>query len=354
MYRSLLAGAAVALALSTPAFAASYNTLSGETPLVIAHRGASGYLPEHTLAAYELAIQMGADIVEPDLQTTKDGVLIAMHDSTLNRTTDVETVLGMRNGGYNVSEYTYAEIQQLTVEPPANSTASTSYPGYTPSMADPFKIPTFAEVMAFVNAHNSAAGDTIGIYPEAKTPNSTAMNQQILNEMQAAGFVAPEDHAILQTFSHAGARELAELQALMGMDNTIAVLGSARLTADGYGLYDSTTRQISLLTDLALFADGLGVSLSGSAMTADFIKAAHDLGMTVHGWTFNIADRTAAYEQYEKWVDAGMDGIFTNYTDLAVDYLAERNEASPVPLPAGLPLLLAGLGGFAVLRRRKA
>lgn len=353
MYRTFLAGAAAAALLAAPALAASYNTLSGETPLVIAHRGASGYLPEHTLAAYELAIRMGADIVEPDLQTTSDGVLIAMHDSTLNRTTNVETVLGMRNGGYRVSDYTYAEIRQLTVEP-ASSTASTSYPGYTPTMADPFKVPTFAEVMAFVNAHNTASGDDIGIYPEAKTPNSTAMNQQILNEMKAAGFDAPEDHAILQTFSHAGARELAELQALMGMDNTIAALGYARLTDDGFGLLDATTGQVSLLSDLALFADGLGVSLSGSAMGAEFIQAAHALGMTVHGWTFNKSNRDDAYAQYEFWVDAGMDGIFTNYTDLAVDYLAERNAVSEVPLPAGLPLLLAGLGGFAVLRRRSA
>ncbi len=87
MFRSLVTGAALAVMLASPTFAATYNTLSGEAPLIIAHRGASGYLPEHTLAAYELAIQMGADIVEPDLQTTADGVLVAMHDSTLTRTT---------------------------------------------------------------------------------------------------------------------------------------------------------------------------------------------------------------------------------------------------------------------------
>jgi len=352
MYRSIVTGAALAVALATPSLAATYNTLSGEAPVVIAHRGASGYLPEHTLAGYELAIKLGADIVEPDLQTTADGYLVAMHDSTLNRTTNVETLLGMRNGGYKVSDYTLAEIKQLTVEPYA-STASTTYPGYTPSMADPFKVPTFQEVLAFVNAHNTASGEKIGVYPEAKTPNSTAMNQQILNELQAAGFTKPEDGAILQTFSHAGAAELAALQDAMGMDNTIAALGYAVSTGAGFALYDATTGDSNLLSDLALFADGLGVSLGSPDLSADFIAAAHDLGLVVHGWSFSKSDRDAAYAEYEKWVDAGIDGIFTNYTDLAVDYLHER-DVSAVPLPAGLPLLVAGLGGLALLRRRRA
>ena len=351
MLRTLASGVVLALSLAAPALSATYGTLDGSRPLIIAHRGASGYLPEHTLAAYELAIQMGADIVEPDLQTTSDGELVAMHDSSLTRTTNVEALFAPRNGGYSVSDFTLAEIRTLTVEP-ASSTASTSYPGYTPSMADPFKVPTFSEVMDFVNAHNSSSGDDIGIYPEAKTPNSTAMNTKILEEMQAKGFTDPSDNAYLQTFSHAGARELAELQVLFGLDNHVAALGYAQLTDEGYGLYDATTRTTSLLSDLALFADGLGVSLSGSAFGAEFIEAAHDLGMVVHGWTFNRSERDSAFDQYEQWVDAGIDGIFTNYTDLAADYLNTRDLAA-VPVPAGLPLLLSGIGALAFLRRRR-
>ncbi|WP_375688784.1 glycerophosphodiester phosphodiesterase family protein [Pseudooceanicola sp. LIPI14-2-Ac024] len=347
MFRTFVTGVALATALAGSSLAATFSTLDGNLPLVIAHRGASGYLPEHTLAAYELAIKMGADIVEPDLQQTSDGHLVAMHDSTLTRTTDVEAKFAPRNGGYKVSDFTLAEIRSLVVEPTA-STASNSYPGYTPTMANPFQVPTFEEVMQLVNAHNAATGANIGIYPEAKTPNSTAMNQKILDEMKANGFESRSDLAFIQTFDHAGAKELSDLQDAMGMDNAIAALGYAMSTVNGYGVYDAVAGVTNLLTDLALFADGVGVSLSSPGLDAGFIQAAHDLGLVVHGWTFNRADPASAYAQYEQWLDAGMDGFFTNYTDLAVDYLAAQ-----VPLPAGLPLLAGGLGAIAVVRRRR-
>ena len=102
-------------------------------PQVIAHRGASGYLPEHTLGGYELAIKMGADFIEPDLQISKDGALVAIHDDTLQRTTNVTSLFAQRNGGYKVADFTLAEIKTLTVLP--TGTGKTSYPGFTPSAA---------------------------------------------------------------------------------------------------------------------------------------------------------------------------------------------------------------------------
>ena len=115
-------------------------------PIVIAHRGASGYLPEHTLAAYELAVRMGADYIEPDLQFTSDGQLVAMHDATLTRTTDVRSRFAARNGGYRVSDFTLAEIKTLAVVPPAGGTAKTTYPGFTPTNPS-LRVPTFQEVI---------------------------------------------------------------------------------------------------------------------------------------------------------------------------------------------------------------
>ncbi|MCO4093756.1 MAG: hypothetical protein HEQ37_05780 [Acidovorax sp.] len=116
--------------------AAAATTNAPAQPQVIAHRGASGYLPEHTLGGYELAIRMGADFIEPDLQITKDGALVAIHDDTLTRTTNVAALFAQRNGGYKVSDFTLAEIKTLTVVP--TSTGKTSYPGFTPSAASPF------------------------------------------------------------------------------------------------------------------------------------------------------------------------------------------------------------------------
>ncbi|TCM79263.1 glycerophosphodiester phosphodiesterase family protein [Rhodovulum steppense] len=349
MTRMIATAAALALAMIAPAQAATvYNTLSGEAPLVIAHRGASGHLPEHTLAAYELAIKMGAQVVEPDLQLTADGVLVAIHDATLTRTTNVADLFEPRNGGYLVSDFTLAEIKSLTALP--TRTASTSYPDYTPSMADPFKVPTFQEVMDLVNAHNAATGAQIGIYPESKTPNRFSLNAKIVEEMKANGFDGSVPNTFIQTFSHEGAQQLAVMQDLLGMTNGIAALGYVLKTGDAYGVYDATTGTISSLDYLAGFATGVGVNL-GYDLDAGFIAAAHALGLAVHGWTFRPTTLEAAEDQFLPWIAAGMDGFFTDYPDLAVAVLDGLNPA-PVPLPAGLPLLAAGLGALVVVRRR--
>ena len=144
---------------------AATKQLGGAAPLVLAHRGASGYLPEHTLAGYELAVKLGADYIEPDLQLTKDGVLVAMHDDTLTRTTNVQTVFAGRPS-YAVSDFTLAEIKSLTVKPVG--TASTTYPGFTPVSPDPLRIPTFQEVIDLARSLTASTGREIGIYPEAK------------------------------------------------------------------------------------------------------------------------------------------------------------------------------------------
>ncbi|BAQ70963.1 glycerophosphoryl diester phosphodiesterase protein [Rhodovulum sulfidophilum] len=350
--KRIIAALSLGLFATAPAGAASlYNTLDGNAPLIVAHRGASGYLPEHTLGGYELALEMGADVIEPDLQMTADGVLVAMHDATLARTTNVEALFAPRNGDYRVSDFTLAEIKSLTVEP-TGATASTDYPGFAPSMADPYKVPTFQEVMDLVAAHNAATGAGIGIYPEAKTPNSLAMNRQILEEMKSNGFDGSVPNTFVQTFSHEGARQLAALQTEIGMDNAIAALGYALDLGDGFGVYDATTGSVTALEDLAGFADGLGLYL-GYDLDATFIAAAHELGLSVHGWTFRPRTDEAAWEMFLPWIEAGMDGFFTDYAQRGIDVL-ERYEAAEVPVPATLPLMLAGLGGFAALRRRRA
>jgi glycerophosphoryl diester phosphodiesterase len=150
---------------ATTAGAADLKQLNGNAPIVIAHRGASGYLPEHTLGGYELAVKLGADYIEPDLQLTKDGVLVAMHDDTLIRTTNVQTLFpGLSS--YLVSDFTLAEIKTMTVKPVG--TASTTYPGFTPASPNPYSIPTFQEVITLARNLSASNGREIGIYPEAK------------------------------------------------------------------------------------------------------------------------------------------------------------------------------------------
>ncbi|WP_411957431.1 glycerophosphodiester phosphodiesterase family protein [Paracoccus homiensis] len=346
-------GLDLALAVGTfaaPAFAASYNTLTGEKPLVVAHRGASGYLPEETLGSYELSMQMGADLIEPDLQLTRDGHLVAMHDSTLTRTTNVEDLFATRNGNYYVKDFTLAEIKSLTVQPTgALSRPDSTYPGFTPSMADPYKVPTFAEVLDLLSAYNDANGTRIGIYPESKAPHDAAKNALIVQTLKDKGFSDAEDRVILQTFSKESVADLADLIAGHDVSAEIAQLGAVRVQDGLFGVRGSDG--FSSLSQIAAVATGVGVSASG--ITREFIAEAHALGLKVHAYTFRPLSQEEAIAMITPFLDWGLDGFFTDYTDFgrtAVD----SHDLAPVPLPAGMPLLLAGLGGFAWLRRRKA
>ncbi|MEX2519447.1 MAG: glycerophosphodiester phosphodiesterase family protein [Paracoccaceae bacterium] len=333
--------------LAGPAFGATFNTLSGEAPIVIAHRGASGYLPEHTLEAYELGAFLGADYIEPDLVITSDGVAVALHDASLARTTNVESLFAPRNGGYSASEFTLAEIKTLTVEPVGS--ASTSYPGFTPGATDPFRVPTFREVLDLVNQYNATNGADIGVYPEVKA-NDPALNRIVVEELIATGFGDPGDKVFIQSFSFDTLRDIALIQEELGTDIAQVALGTALEVDDVFGLRVTSTTLLPL-DQIALFADGLGVSRSSPGMGAEFISAAHALGMLVHAYTFNIADLDAASAQIAPFIEAGLDGFFSNFPDSGVEAVSR---ASVVPLPATGLLLISAIAALGFARRRKA
>ena len=340
--RTALAGAALAVAtsLSAPAAMAAttpLSTLNGDAPIVIAHRGTTGYLPEHTLGGYELAVKMGVDYIEPDLQLTKDGVLVAMHDATLTRTTDVASLFAKRNGTYNVADFTLAEIKTLTVKP--TGTASTSYPGFTPSSPDAFRIPTVQEVIDLARAQTAKTGKEVGIYPEAKQADP-AMEDKILSTLIANGYTS-KDKVFIQSFSAATIKSIHDKQTALGFDFKLLVLNSTANGLLGIGLEN--------IND---YADGVGTSITGAGLTEAFIDAAHAAGLLVHGYTFAKADPSAAELEYLKFFNWGMDGVFSNYADLAV---AARTEvvANAVPEPSALALLALGIAGVAVFTRRR-
>jgi glycerophosphoryl diester phosphodiesterase len=304
--------------------------LNPNAPIVISHRGASGYLPEHTLAAYELAIRMGVDYIEPDLQTTSDGHLVAMHDDTLDRTTNVAALFAKRNGhnDYPVSDFTLAEIKTLTVVPPAGTppgsgTASTSYPGYTPGMADPFKVPTFEEVIDFAKAQSAKYGRKVGIYPEAKQADP-AMEDGILAALAAKGMDTAGSPVFIQSFSAPTARSIYNKQVAQGkslpviqlgyavMDNGVAKVGLAGDPLDG--------ENVVALSKVATYAKGLGLVIGYPtyALTRDYIDQAHAAGLKVHGWTFSKTNAIDAAKEYHDYLAMGMDGYFTNFANLGV------------------------------------
>ncbi|WP_103333283.1 glycerophosphodiester phosphodiesterase family protein [Pseudotabrizicola formosa] len=346
-FHVLAAALIAAFALPGPGAAATLNTLDGQAPIVIAHRGTAGYLPEHTLGGYELAIKMGADYIEPDLALTKDGVLVAMHDSTLRGTTDVATVFPGREFD-PVRNFTYAEIQQLTVKPRGQQ-AGTSYPGFTPSMDNPYRVPTFQEVLDFLVEYNTANGTEIGIYPEAKSPTSAFGSRQIVQQLNAAGFNSANDKVFIQSFDLAALRAIAAIQEEEDSSQRLAALGSVSLLVTGeYSIGGMT------LAEIATFADGVGVSLSGQALTKGFVDAAHALGLIVHGYTLRPLDQEASDVQIAGLFALGYDGWFTDYTDRTRASLDAILPPSPVPLPAGGLLLLGALGTLAFARRKAA
>jgi glycerophosphoryl diester phosphodiesterase len=157
-----------------PKTAMTYPTLNGARPLVIGHRGASGYLPEHTLASYRKAIELGADFIEPDLVVTKDGELVARHEPNITATTNVadlpqfasrkttRKVDGVSETGWFVTDFTLAELRTLRAKQPN--------PARDPSFNNQFTIPTFREILELAKAESARTGRTIGVYPETKHP----------------------------------------------------------------------------------------------------------------------------------------------------------------------------------------
>ncbi|MDZ7629217.1 MAG: glycerophosphodiester phosphodiesterase family protein [Parvularculaceae bacterium] len=176
MRRTVFALLATLAGCATPKeTAVRWPTLDGKPPLIIAHRGSSGYLPEHTLEAYGLAIEQGADVIEPDLVFTKDGVLVARHDRYLSTTTNVADKpefasrkrpnadpSGEPREDWWVEDFTLAELKTLRARQP--------FPGRTKEHDDKFLIPTFDEVLAFVTTKAKEASRPVGVYPETKHP----------------------------------------------------------------------------------------------------------------------------------------------------------------------------------------
>ncbi|MGP1381994.1 MAG: glycerophosphodiester phosphodiesterase family protein [Thainema sp.] len=204
-----------------------FNTLNGQTPLVIAHRGASGDFPEHTLEAYRLAIYQGADFVEPDLVITKDGVLIARHEPLLDDTTNVAEVFGPERmstkildgeavTAYFAEDFTLAEIKQLRAVQP-RSNRNQEFNGE-------FEIPTFAEVIQLVQEVSAAVGRNIGIYPETKHPTffdeqGLSLEEPLVQTLLDTGFTN-RDRIFIQSFEVANLIELRnELLPAAGLDD---------------------------------------------------------------------------------------------------------------------------------------
>ena len=279
------------------------------TPLVIAHRGASGYRPEHTLASYRLAIALGADFVEPDLVPTRDGVLVARHEAEIGGTTDVagrrefadrlatKVVDGREVTGWFVEDFTLAELKTLrAVERlPELRPRNTRYDGW-------YDVPTFDEVLELVEDESRRLGRTIGVYPETKHPSYFAAAGLPLEEPLLAALAGRDVPAFIQSFEPGNLRWLRPRTALPLVQLVSATGRVDLVTATGL-------RRVAQNADVV----GLDNDLVSPGVVAD----AHAAGLQVHVWT--LRDETDSIEDTRALVGAGVDGLFTDHPDTTLE-----------------------------------
>lgn len=304
----------------------TWLTLSGEPPLVIAHRGASGDRPEHTLEAYELAIDQGTDVIEPDLVVTADGVLVARHDAYLSTTTDIadrpefadrRRELFGRDDWW-VNDFTLAELRTLRAVQPMDD-RSDAFDGQ-------FGIPTFEEILELVDRREAACDCVIAIEPEVKHPAEFAeMGLDPLPLLNAAllahGLFEEDTPVVVQSFD----------PGFLIRMNAVAPVRLAMLysSPDEPG-YDMDGYPLEAV---AQFADAIGANkallFNGDGSDSGFVARVHALGLAVHVWTVRDDRDPVVGDSVEDELRAlyalGVDGVFADYPATA---LRVRNEIS--------------------------
>ncbi len=376
-----LAVSALLCALPTPSQAhdrGAGGARENARPLVIGHRGASGYLPEHTLESYALAIELGADYIEPDLVATKDGVLIARHEPNMIGTTNVGTlpqfanrkrkavVDGFEEEGFFASDFTWAEIQQSIRAVQAFGERDQAFNGI-------YRIPAFEEVIELAKRKGREEGRTIGVYPETKHPTyhqrlGLALEDRLLRVLQREGWNHRSAPVFIQSFEQANLKYLrskTSVKLVQLVDaNDVKADGSLDFTPPFDRPYDWTVAGragtfADLLTPQGLaevrtYADGIGpwkpylissacVTVVNNACTdingdgrindadrkmlppSPVVANAHAQGLLVHPYTFRNEQRRLASDfagnpvnEYLAFYEHGVDGLFTDFPDTAV------------------------------------
>jgi glycerophosphoryl diester phosphodiesterase len=337
------------------------RTAALTAPLVIGHRGAAGYRPEHTLASYELAARMGADFIEPDLVSTKDHVLVARHENEIGGTTDVashpefadrkasKTIDGALLNGWFTEDFTLAELKTLRARErlPAVRQENTMYDGR-------FEIPSFAEVLELCDRLTRELNRVVGVYPETKHPTyyrwlDLDLETPLVRQVRGAGLDSARAPIFVQSFE---LTNLVYLRQHFGFNAPMILLTSAG--GAPYDLVSSgdPTTYAELTTAAGLrsirgIVNGIGPeknqivprdSDGTLARPTALVSEAHAAGLEVHAYTFRaenmflpveyrVGTAATAYgraiDEQVRFLQAGIDGLFTDQCDIAVIARAE-------------------------------
>jgi glycerophosphoryl diester phosphodiesterase len=352
---TVLVGVLLALGvLGAPAAADSPGHGPRREVTVIGHRGASGYRPEHTLGAYRLAIAQCADYIEPDLVSTRDGVLVARHENEIGGTTDVadhpefasrrttKVIDGVSVTGWFTEDFTLAELRTLRARErlPQVRPQNTAYDGR-------YRVPTLAEVLDLARHSRTCDGRPVGVYPETKHPTYFAsiglpLEERLVRTLDRHGYRGRRAPVFIQSFETGNLRRLdrltdvrlVQLADCSGAPYDLVAAGDPRTYAD--------LLTPAGLRSIARYADGVGVCKSaliprnadGSlGAPAPVIRDAHRAGLIVHTWTFRRENQFLPLDfrvgtdpnavgdmvgETRAFVAAGVDGFFTDNPDLGV------------------------------------
>ncbi len=316
------------------------------SPIVIAHRGASGYLPEHTLAAKALAHAMGANFLEQDVVLSRDGTAIVLHDIHLDSTTDVAQRFPGRarnDGRFYAIDFDLDEIRQLRVHERTHVDGSREgcavYPGRFPVEHALFTVPTLAEELDMLAGLDRSRGCLTGVYIELKSPNwhqreGLDLSAAVLAVLEKTGYRERPEQVFLQCFDdltlqHLGRRLATPLP-------MIQLIGDNEWGEDSAVDYEYL-RTPAGLDYVASYAQGIGPFIShiylgkaacGTPRLSELVEQAQARGLQVHPYTFRKDDLPVGIESFSELLDvfirdAGVDGLFTDFPDLVIDHLKQ-------------------------------
>lgn len=322
---------------------ASFNAVQKKA--VIAHRGASGYLPEHTLAAKAMAHAQGADFLEQDLVMTQDGHLVVLHDLFLDEVSNVAQRFAgaaREDGKYYAIDFTLAQLRDLTVNERVGADGLARLPNrFTPHQSR-FSLNTFAEEIELLQGLNRSTRRVVGLYPEIKSPawhhdHGVDLARAMLSTLQAYGYTQRDSGVVIQSFDATELQRVKhQLMPEIGLDLPLTQLLSSADQAHGS------------LAEIATYADYIGVSLpmlfdashrttrtvanppqANPPQANDLVKEAHALGLSVHAYTVR-ADQLpppfVAIDALHAFIfnEAKVDGVFTDFPDLTVRFLNQQ------------------------------
>jgi glycerophosphoryl diester phosphodiesterase len=311
--------------------------------VVIAHRGACGYLPEHTLEAKAYAHALGAHYIEQDVVATRDNELVVLHDIHLDRVTDVSDKFPDRkrsDGRYYARDFDLAEIKTLTAtERRGDDDTTAVFPSRFPTGVGNFRVPTLREEVKLIQGLNKATGRVVGIYPEIKRPawhrsEGIDISPIVLQMLDDHGYRTKADPIYLQCFD---ATEVRRLRLDLGCKLKLIQLLAENSWGESETDYDQLMTSEGL-NSLASVVDGVGpwlahlvklAEVDGQPVSTGLVSAAHAAGLKVHPYTFRADQLAPGFENMTEMVawfveTLGIDGLFTDFPDMALAALDIR------------------------------